>query len=72
MRNGEPLPSSAVALEVFYASLRVCYVKATLRGFNKWSQFPEEINRQLTGKLRINGLYLPPNNPKGIMREEEA
>ena len=34
-----------------FSSLKIAYVEAGLRNFDKYSPFPEEINRSLIGKL---------------------
>ena len=49
--HGDTTTSSAAALASFYAGIKVCHIEAGLRTNNKWSPFPEEINRQLTGRL---------------------
>ena len=35
----------------FYARSKVCHIEAGLRTHNKLSPFPEEINRQITGRI---------------------
>lgn len=49
--HGDTSTSSMAALAAFYSGAKVCHVEAGLRTHNKWSPFPEEINRQLTGRL---------------------
>jgi UDP-N-acetylglucosamine 2-epimerase (non-hydrolysing) len=49
--HGDTTTSTVVALAAFYAQAKVCHVEAGLRTYNKQSPFPEEINRQLTGRL---------------------
>lgn len=49
--HGDTTTSSAAALASFYNKSKVCHVEAGLRTFNKWSPFPEEMNRQLTGRI---------------------
>lgn len=49
--HGDTTTSTAAALASFYAGVRVCHVEAGLRTYNKLSPFPEEMNRQLTGRL---------------------
>lgn len=49
--HGDTLTSMVAALAAFYAGAKVCHVEAGLRTYNKWSPFPEEMNRQLTGRL---------------------
>lgn len=49
--HGDTSTSTIAALAAFYAGAKVCHVEAGLRTYNKWSPFPEEMNRQLTGRL---------------------
>lgn len=49
--HGDTTTSSAVALASFYAGVKVCHIEAGLRTHDKWSPFPEEMNRQLTSRL---------------------
>lgn len=49
--HGDTSTSSVAALAAFYAGAKVCHIEAGLRTHNKWSPFPEEMNRQLTGRL---------------------
>src|SRR5690606_12416520 len=39
------------SLAAFYNQSKICHVEAGLRTYNKYSPFPEEINRQLTSRL---------------------
>src|SRR5690606_30683993 len=48
---GDTTTSTATALAAFYSGAKVCHVEAGLRTHNKWSPFPEEMNRQLTGRI---------------------
>lgn len=49
--HGDTLTSTVAALAAFYAGAKICHVEAGLRTYDKWSPFPEEMNRQLTGRL---------------------
>lgn len=49
--HGDTTTSMAVALAAFYSNCKVGHVEAGLRTFDKWSPFPEEMNRNLTSKL---------------------
>lgn len=49
--HGDTSTSTIAGLAAFYAGAKVCHVEAGLRTNNKWSPFPEEMNRQLTGRL---------------------
>jgi len=49
--HGDTTTSFAASLASFYAGVKVAHVEAGLRTNNKWSPFPEEINRNLTSKV---------------------
>ncbi|MCF6294161.1 MAG: UDP-N-acetylglucosamine 2-epimerase (non-hydrolyzing) [Flavobacteriaceae bacterium] len=49
--HGDTTTSSMVALAAFYRNIKIMHIEAGLRTYNKLSPFPEEINRQLTGRL---------------------
>lgn len=49
--HGDTTTSTAAALASFYSGAKVAHVEAGLRTWNKWSPFPEEMNRSLTGRL---------------------
>lgn len=49
--HGDTTTSTAAALAAFYFGAKVCHVEAGLRTYDKRSPFPEEMNRQLTGRL---------------------
>src|SRR5690625_4056330 len=48
--HGDTTTSSIAALAAFYNGSKVCHIEAGLRTFNKWSPFPEEMNRKLTAR----------------------
>lgn len=49
--HGDTTTSSMVALAAFHLKIKIAHIEAGLRTFNKNSPFPEEINRQITGRL---------------------
>lgn len=49
--HGDTTTTMASSIASFYNGAKVCHVEAGLRTHNKWSPFPEEINRQITGRL---------------------
>ncbi len=49
--HGDTSTSFVVALAAFYQQIPVGHIEAGLRTFNKYSPFPEEMNRNLTGKI---------------------
>ena len=51
MVHGDTTSSSITAWAAFHRGVKVAHVEAGLRTFDKHSPFPEEINRQITGKI---------------------
>ncbi|NPA45951.1 MAG: UDP-N-acetylglucosamine 2-epimerase (non-hydrolyzing) [Chlorobi bacterium] len=49
--HGDTTTTFVSALAAFYRRIKVGHVEAGLRTYNKWAPFPEEMNRQLTGRL---------------------
>ena len=49
--HGYTTTSTAAALAAFYQQIPVGHVEAGLRTFNKYSPYPEEMNRTLTGRI---------------------
>lgn len=49
--HGDTTTTFAGALTAFYHQIAVGHVEAGLRTYNKYSPFPEEMNRKLTGSL---------------------
>ncbi|MFA5619159.1 MAG: UDP-N-acetylglucosamine 2-epimerase (non-hydrolyzing) [Weeksellaceae bacterium] len=49
--HGDTTTSAIAALAGFYAGSKICHVEAGLRTYDKYAPFPEEMNRQLTGRL---------------------
>ena len=67
--HGDTTTSFVAALAAFYQQIPVGHVEAGLRTFDKYSPFPEEMNRSLTG--RIAELHFAPteNNRKNLENE---
>jgi UDP-N-acetylglucosamine 2-epimerase (non-hydrolysing) len=49
--HGDTTTTMASSIAAFYSGSKVCHVEAGLRTHNKLSPFPEEINRQITGRI---------------------
>ncbi len=49
--HGDTTTSTVAAWAAFHRGIKVGHVEAGLRTFNKHSPFPEEINRQITGRI---------------------
>lgn len=67
--HGDTTTSFAVALAAFYQKIPVGHVEAGLRTYNKYSPFPEEINRNLTGKI-AELHFAPTMNNKANLEKE--
>lgn len=67
--HGDTTTSFVAALAAFYQQIPVGHVEAGLRTYDKYSPFPEEMNRSLTG--RIATLHFSPteNNRKNLAKE---
>lgn len=68
--HGDTSTSFVAALASFYQQIPVGHVEAGLRTFDKYSPFPEEMNRCLTG--RIAELHFAPteNNRNNLVNEK--
>lgn len=49
--HGDTTTTMASSVAAFYSGAKVCHVEAGLRTHNKRSPFPEEINRQVAGRI---------------------
>ncbi len=67
--HGDTSTTFAGALASFYQQIPVGHVEAGLRTYDKWSPFPEEINRKLVGS--IADLHFSPtqSNIENLARE---
>lgn len=58
MVQGDTTTTFVAALAAFYNRIKVLHVEAGLRTYNKFSPFPEEINRLMT--TRLTDVHYPP------------
>ncbi len=67
--HGDTTTSMAAALAAFYRKVPVGHVEAGLRTYDRYSPFPEEMNRSITG--RIAALHFAPTeeNRQNLIRE---
>jgi len=67
--HGDTTTTMASSIAAFYSGAKVCHIEAGLRTFNKLSPFPEEINRQITG--RITDIHFAPTvtSKENLLRE---
>lgn len=49
--QGDTTTAFLTALAAYYKKIRICHLEAGLRTYNKFSPFPEEINRQFVSRV---------------------
>ena len=69
--HGDTTTSTAAALAAFYQQIPVGHVEAGLRTHNIYSPWPEEMNRQLTGRIATYNFAPTPLSEKNL-KEENA
>src|SRR5690606_37429385 len=69
--HGDTSTTFVASLAAYYNQIKVGHVEAGLRTWNKYSPFPEEMNRQLTGI--IADLHFAPTNEskKNLVNENK-
>ncbi|HEY9090043.1 non-hydrolyzing UDP-N-acetylglucosamine 2-epimerase [Parasphingorhabdus sp.] len=67
--HGDTTTSTAAALAAFYAGIRVGHVEAGLRTHNLLSPWPEEANRQITGRLASLHFAPTPLSQDNLLKE---
>ena len=67
--HGDTSTSFVAALAAFYNQVRVGHVEAGLRTYDKYSPFPEEMNRQLTGRIADLNFSPTPQNRRNLLAE---
>lgn len=68
--HGDTTTSTAVALAAFYAQIPVGHVEAGLRTHNIYSPWPEEMNRQVTGRIATYNFSPTPLSEKNLIEEK--
>jgi len=69
--HGDTTTSTAAALAAFYQQIPVGHVEAGLRTHNIYSPWPEEMNRQITGRIAAYNFSPTPLSEKNL-KEEKA
>ena len=68
--HGDTTTSTAAALAAFYAHIPVGHVEAGLRTHNIYSPWPEEMNRQVTGRIATYNFSPTPLSKKNLIEEK--
>ena len=69
--HGDTTTSTAAALAAFYQQIPVGHVEAGLRTHNIYSPWPEEMNRQITGRIATYNFAPTPLSEQNL-KEEKA
>ena len=67
--HGDTSTTFAGALSAFYHQVKVGHVEAGLRTYDKYSPFPEEMNRKLTGQIATLHFAPTPRNRDNLAKE---
>lgn len=67
--HGDTTTSMAAALAAFYQQIPVGHVEAGLRTHNIYSPWPEEMNRQMTGRIATYDFAPTPLSRENLLRE---
>ena len=68
--HGDTTTSTAAALAAFYQQIPVGHVEAGLRTRNIYSPWPEEMNRQITGRIATYNFSPTPLSEKNLQEEK--
>lgn len=68
--HGDTTTSAAAALAAFYQQIPVGHVEAGLRTHNIYSPWPEEMNRQITGRIATYNFSPTPLSEKNLLEEK--
>lgn len=67
--HGDTTTTFSAALAAFYNQVKIGHIEAGLRSGNKYSPFPEEMNRTLTGRLCDYHFSPTIGNKKNLIKE---
>ena len=70
--HGDTTTSTAAALAAFYQQIPVGHVEAGLRTHNIYSPWPEEMNRQITGRIASYHFAPTPLSRENLLKENIA
>ena len=68
--HGDTTTSTAAALAAFYQQIPVGHVEAGLRTHNIYSPWPEEMNRQITGRIATYNFSPTPLSRHNLLEEK--
>lgn len=68
--HGDTTTSTVAAMAAFYAQIPVAHVEAGLRTHNIYSPWPEEMNRQITGRIATYNFSPTPLSENNLLEEK--
>ena len=68
--HGDTTTSTAAALAAFYQQIPVAHIEAGLRTHNIYSPWPEEMNRQITGRIATYNFSPTPLSAQNLKDEQ--
>ena len=68
--HGDTTTSTAAALAAFYQQIPVAHIEAGLRTHNIYSPWPEEMNRQITGRIATYNFSPTPLSEENLQEEK--
>ena len=68
--HGDTTTSTAAALAAFYQQIPVAHIEAGLRTHNIYSPWPEEMNRQITGRIATYNFSPTPLSEQNLQEEK--
>lgn len=67
--HGDTTTSMTAALAAFYRQIPVAHIEAGLRTYNKYNPWPEEMNRQITGRIATSHFAPTPLSRQNLLNE---
>ena len=68
--HGDTTTTFAAGLVAFYNKVSIGHVEAGLRTYDKYSPYPEEMNRQITGRIATYNFSPTPLSEKNLLDEK--
>ncbi|AZQ63573.1 UDP-N-acetylglucosamine 2-epimerase (non-hydrolyzing) [Flammeovirga pectinis] len=70
--HGDTSTTMSAGIAGFYSGAKVCHIEAGLRTYNKRAPFPEEINRQITGRIADYHFAPTTTSKNNLLKENTA
>ncbi len=67
--HGDTTTTMAASISSFYSGAKICHIESGLRTFDRRSPFPEEVNRQVAGRIADYHFAPTEQSKKNLLRE---